>query len=243
MFSLDVVDTDKFLDMPVSAQALYFHLGMRADDDGFVSSPRKITSLVGSNADDLKILVSKQFIIPFESGIIVIADWRVNNYLRSDRYKGTRYIGELEQLSCRDGNYSLDTIGIPDADQMETQGRIDQGRIDKSKDKSLLCNFQSENYPEESTKLIMPYAEIQSLYNKICISFPRLTKMSESRKKAIRARMKIYSLDDFRKLFENAEASVFLKGGNNRNWVATFDWLIKDSNFAKTLEGNYRNRI
>jgi len=149
MFSLDVVDTDKFLDMPVSAQALYFHLGMRADDDGFVSSPRKITSLIGSNADDLKILVSKQFIIPFDSGVIVIADWKVNNYLRSDRYKGTRYIGEMEQLRCCDGIYSMDTVGIPVADQMETQIRI--GKESKVKDNvNTICLEPDKSAPSQS---------------------------------------------------------------------------------------------
>ena len=84
MFSLDVVDTDSFLDMPVTSQALYFHLGMRADDDGFVSSPKKIAKSSGCNADDLKVLISKGFLIPFSSGVVVITDWKVNNYLRMD---------------------------------------------------------------------------------------------------------------------------------------------------------------
>ncbi len=75
MFSLDIVDTDSFLDMPPSTQSLYFHLGMRADDDGFVSSPRKITSLVNSSNDDLKLLAAKGFIIGFNNGVIVIRDW------------------------------------------------------------------------------------------------------------------------------------------------------------------------
>ena len=86
MFSLSVTDTDKFLDMSVSAQALYFHLGMHGDDDGFVSSPRKIARSVGCNDDDLRLLASKGYIIPFESGVIVIADWNINNTLKNDRY-------------------------------------------------------------------------------------------------------------------------------------------------------------
>lgn len=75
MFSKSVIDSDMFLDMPISAQALYFHLGMHGDDDGFVSSPKRIARAVGCNDDDLQILASKNFIIPFESGVIVIRDW------------------------------------------------------------------------------------------------------------------------------------------------------------------------
>lgn len=100
MFSLDVVDTDAFLDLPCSSQALYFHLGMRADDDGFVASPKRITSTVGSSPDDLKLLIAKGFIIPFESGVCVIRDWKLNNFIRSDRYTPTIYQDEKAQLAA-----------------------------------------------------------------------------------------------------------------------------------------------
>ena len=83
------------------------------------------------------------------------------------------------------------------------------------------------------------YQLIADMYNGTCVSFPRLTKLSEKRKKAIRARLNTYTVDDFKKLFELAEASSFLKGQNNRNWSATFDWLITDANMAKVLDGNY----
>ena len=86
------------------------------------------------------------------------------------------------------------------------------------------------------------YQQIADLYNEICISFPRLKSLSDSRKKAIKARLNTYSVDDFKTLFEKAEASDFLKGKNDRNWSATFDWLIKDSNMAKVLEGQYANK-
>lgn len=86
------------------------------------------------------------------------------------------------------------------------------------------------------------YQEIIGLYNDTCVSFPHLTKLSEARKKAIRARLKTYSIDDFKQMFEKAEASSFLKGKNNRNWSATFDWMIKDANMSKILDGNYDDR-
>ncbi len=101
MFSLDVVDTDAFLDLPASSQSLYFHLGMRADDDGFVSSPKRITAMVNASGDDLKLLIAKGFVILFDSGVCVIRDWRVNNYIQSDRYTATLYVEEKWQLICQ----------------------------------------------------------------------------------------------------------------------------------------------
>lgn len=85
------------------------------------------------------------------------------------------------------------------------------------------------------------YKKLVAMYNETCVSFPKVTKISESRKKAIKARLNTYSLEDFKKLFEEAEASDFLKGKNARNWQASFDWLIKDANMAKVLDGNFKN--
>lgn len=87
MFSLDVVDTDKFLEMPLSTQALYFHFGMRADDDGFVSSPKRIIKSLCCNEDDLKLLIAKGYLIPFESGVVVISDW--NTIIGFDQIEST----------------------------------------------------------------------------------------------------------------------------------------------------------
>lgn len=90
---------------------------------------------------------------------------------------------------------------------------------------------------------INDYQRVADMYNEICISFPRVTKLSDARKKAIRARLKVYSLADFQNLFEMAESSKFLKGSNDRNWSANFDWLIKDINMLKVLEGNYKDKV
>ena len=105
MFSLDVVDTDDFLELPATTQNLYFHLGMRADDDGFVSNPKKITKMVNCTMEDLKRLIEKGYIIPFESGIVIIKDWKINNYIRSDRYTPTRYAEEMKCISEQNGIY------------------------------------------------------------------------------------------------------------------------------------------
>lgn len=94
---------------------------------------------------------------------------------------------------------------------------------------------------EGDKKEKIDYQQIADMYNDTCVSFPRLTKLSESRKKAIRARLNQYTVEDFKKTFELAEESDFLKGSNGRNWTATFDWMIKDANMAKILDGNYKN--
>ncbi len=129
-------------------------------------------------------------------------------------------------------------------------------RIDREKTNSISCKKSSKKSYRKSTpekeidieieKEIrdarVNYQQIADMYNNTCVSFPRLNKLSESRKKAIKARLKTYTLEDFQKLFEMAESSAFLKGQNNRNWSATFDWLIKDSNMAKVLDGNYQDK-
>ncbi len=108
MFSPQIIDSDAFLDMPSSAQSLYFHLGMRADDDGFVGNPRKILRMIGGGEDDLKILLAKRYVLIFESGVIVIKHWRINNLIRKDWYKCTVYQDELKQLEIKEnGAYTL----------------------------------------------------------------------------------------------------------------------------------------
>ena len=99
MFSKDITDSDAFTSMPLSAQALYLHLGMNADDDGVVNAPRKIQRSIGAADDDLRILIAKRFIIPIaESEIVVIKHWKINNLIQKDRYTPTKYQKELALL-------------------------------------------------------------------------------------------------------------------------------------------------
>lgn len=98
MFAKTIIDSDAFLDMPLTTQALYFHLSMRADDDGFVNNPKKIQRMVGASDDDAKLLIAKQFIIPFESGVVVIRHWKIHNYIRKDTYSETKCKAEKKCL-------------------------------------------------------------------------------------------------------------------------------------------------
>lgn len=151
MMSLKVVDTDAFLDMPQSSQLLYFHLAMRADDDGFVPNPRKIMRVIGSGEDDYKVLVAKKFIIPFESGVCVIKHWLIHNLIRSDRYTETQYVREKAMLVVDPvtKKYSLnkgENPVIPVGNQLATQGRVELGK--GSKEKGVSSMEYLKNIPE-----------------------------------------------------------------------------------------------
>ena len=144
MFAQTIIDSDAFLDMPLSAQVLYFHLSMRADDDGFVNNPKKIQRMIGASEDDCKLLIAKRFIIAFDSGIVVIKHWKIHNYIQSDRYKPTVYSEEKAQLiesknkaytekntACIQDVYKVDTECIQDVSKMDTQVRLGKVSIDK----------------------------------------------------------------------------------------------------------------
>lgn len=153
MFSLDVVNTDLFLDMPVSAQCLYFHLGMRADDDGFIASPKQIMRMATCTQDDMKILVSKGFVIPFESGIVVIRHWKQHNYIQSDRYRKTKYTEEKDRLELKDNVYVLDTERIQSSSKTDTQYRLSKDIV-RDRDNNYSVHFESfwNAYPRKKEK-------------------------------------------------------------------------------------------
>lgn len=110
MFAKTIIDSDAFIDMPLSTQALYFHLSMRADDDGFINNPKKIMRMIGASEDDYKVLCLKRFIIPFDSGIVVIKHWKIHNYIQKDRYKPTVYTEEKAALTSKDNGVYTECI-------------------------------------------------------------------------------------------------------------------------------------
>lgn len=165
MFSKTVIDSDMFLDMPLSSQLLYFHLAMRADDDGFIGNPRKIQRMIGATDDDARLLIAKKFIIPFESsGVIVIRHWKIHNYIQNDRYHPTIYTFEKKQLSIDENKiYSLpnqdvllpENPCIQNVYSMDTEDSIGKERQDKdSIDKVNINEFERfwELYPRKSDK-------------------------------------------------------------------------------------------
>ncbi|WP_260281309.1 hypothetical protein [Pediococcus pentosaceus] len=129
MFSKKITDTDIFLDMPLSSQALYFHLNMHADDDGFVSNAKTVKRMIGSSDDDLKLLLTKNFIFAFESGVVVIKDWKIHNYIRKDTYNTTIYSDEKDQLTQdENGSYTLSPRAV---DEPSPQVRLGKDRLGK----------------------------------------------------------------------------------------------------------------
>ena len=130
MFSLSIVDTDRFLEMPSSTQALYFHLGMRADDDGFVAAPRSIAVICGCSVDDIRLLATKGFIQVFETGVVVIIDWKENNKIRKDRYTPTKFTHERMLF---DGNQSDNQNDNQTATEWLPQDRLGKDRIGKDR--------------------------------------------------------------------------------------------------------------
>ena len=140
MFSKKIVYSDAFLDMPQSSQNLYFHLSMRADDDGFINNPKKIMRMTGASEDDMRILIGKRFLIGFESGVVVIKHWHIHNYIQKDRKKPTLYIDEMAQLAvndngsyteCKSNVYKLDTTCTPSIGK----DRLGKDSVDVSKPK------------------------------------------------------------------------------------------------------------
>lgn len=197
MFNKKITETDLFLDMPMSAQCLYFHLNMSADDDGFIGNVKTVKRMIGASDDDLKLLMAKEFIIPFESGVVVIKDWKIHNYIRSDRYAETVYLDEKKQLSVSDnGRYALGTPNdipnvIPTVDGWDTQVRLGKDRLGKGKKEILSGDAEPP----------IPFSEIISYLNE---KTERSFKSVESHKKNIRARWNEgYRLDDFKKVIDN----------------------------------------
>lgn len=146
MFAKTIIDSDAFLDMPMSARLLYYDLGMRADDDGFINSPKKIMRMIGASNDDVNILIARKFVIPFDSGVVVIKHWRINNYLRNDRYTETKYLEEKSNLEVdKNGSYTAkNNTGIPVGIPTVSTGKVRLGKDSIGKDiNTISCNGNS----------------------------------------------------------------------------------------------------
>ena len=197
MFAKTIIDSDAFLDMPLSSQALYFHLSMRADDDGFINNPKKIQRMVGASDDDLKLLLVKRFLITFESGVVVIKHWKIHNFIRNDRYKPTIYKEEKALLIEKENKAytEKDELGIPNDNQMETQVRLGKDRIELGKDSIEIDN--DVQLPDEGKETILDsiHKIVDYLNLKIGARYRASSKATQSH---IKARLKEgYTVEDF----------------------------------------------
>lgn len=220
MFAKTIIDSDAFLDMPLSSQALYFHLSMRADDDGFINNPRKVQRMVGSSEDDLKLLMAKRFILAFDSGVIVIKHWKLHNYIRNDRYKPTLYQDEKAQLIEKDNKvYSKSNDGIPDGYQMDTQVRLGKDRL--GKDRKDITPSQPKATPTRHK-----YGE----YKNVLMSDQELEKLKSE------------FPSDWQKRIENVSEYCAASGKTYKNYLAVIRKWAKKDNANKNDGANQRKQ-
>lgn len=161
MFAKSIIDSDAFLDMPITARLLYYDLAMRADDDGFVNSPKKIMRIVGAAQDDLKLLAAKKFIIPFDNGVVVIKHWRIHNYIRKDTYTETNY-KEQKALLTLDENKAYTYVDgtLTDSGRVEDAGKVRLGKDSLGKDNNISAEPTIvDSTPEKEIK----YADVPSI--------------------------------------------------------------------------------
>lgn len=189
MFAKAIIDSDIFLDMPLSTQALYFHLAMRADDEGFVNNPKKIQKMIGASDDDVKILIMKRYILTFESGIIVIKHWKIHNYIQNDRFKPTSYVEEKSTLTLDE---KKSYVEIPNnVSILDTQVSIDKDSIelDKISIEDSMCDAKQVDTTPTAQILITillndgsEYGIEEEYFNQMKKLFPGVDVMAELRK-------------------------------------------------------------
>lgn len=223
MFAKTIIDSDAFLDMPLSSQALYFHLSMRADDEGFINNPKKIQRMIGSSDDDLRILMAKNFILAFESGVIVIKHWKIHNYIRNDRFKPTMYQDEKALLSEKDNkSYSLDGVGIPNDNQltyqMDTQVRLGKDRLGKDRDRKDIT-------PSEEPPKAKPVRHKYGEYKNVLLTDQDMEKLQTE------------FPSDWQDRIERLSSYIASTGKTYKNHLATIrNWARKDKAQPKTQQ-------
>lgn len=267
MFTKKITESDAFLDMPLSTQALYFHLNMGADDDGFVNNAKRIQRNIGASDDDLKLLFAKNFIIPFETGVIVIKHWKMHNFIRADRKKNTDYSDEMALLKIKkNGAYTLSdelrqpldnqtaTKLQPNDNQMTTtcqpNDRIGKDRIGKdSIDKNNISSKDDMSDESDNEYLFNTSNPIKEDIEKVVnawneSSFRPISRLSTKSKRymMLRARILDYGVDAVIEAINNAKTSDYLKSEKAVSWF-DFEWLVRPNNFIKVYEGKYNKNI
>lgn len=208
MFSLKIVDSDAFMDMGIGSQLLYFHLSMRADDDGFIGNPKKIMRMIGSGEDDMKVLIAKRFLLTFESGVLVVKHWKIHNYIQNDRYSETQYIDEKKSLITKDnGSY---TECIRNVSTVDTQVRLELGKDRLGKSKESID--KDTNTAETSSALIPLVIEMFVEINPACKNMYG----NKTQRKACNDLINTYGFDEVKNCIQNV-----LPRTNNQSYFPT----------------------
>lgn len=233
MLTTKVTDNDNFVNLSSSAQALYLHLTMGADDDGFCNQISTSMFKAHASVQDLEALLEKKYLLQFENGVIVIKHWRMANALRSDRYTPTAYQEEYARLKLKENkSYSLVDERLPDGCQVVAswlpQKRIEENRIEK-------VNSTISNEMVCATSV----ARVIEAWNTLGLSQVTRIVPNSQRDQWLKKRIRDYGEDEIIRAIENVRNSKFLNGENRKGWVITFDWFIRPNNFPKVLDGNY----
>lgn len=232
MFAKSIVLSDAFLDMPLSARCLYFTLGMLADDDGFVGNPKSIMRQCGASKDDMNILLNKRYVLGFDSGVIVIKHWRMNNYLQNDRHKSTTYLEELSTLDIDNKGAYTEKQGMYTEciqNVYTDKDSIDKNNKSISKD-ILRPTINVERVISEWNNLPEPIKKVRGLAP------------TTERYKMLTARIKEYGIDAVIEAIHKVGESDFLRKGSDKGWEIDFGWFVRPNNFPKVLEGKYDNK-
>lgn len=249
MFTQKIIDSDAFLDMPLSTQALYFHLNMRADDDGFVNNPKRIQRTIGASEDDLKLLVAKRFVIGFENGVIVIKHWRMHNTLRKDRYNPTQYQEEFALLDVKDNSAYTErlpelsepitetpaTTWQPNGNHLATQysiGKDSIGKVSIEEDNAPDSDESAQSAPKPKKPVKHKYGE----YSNVLLTDDELEKLKKE-------------YPDYEDRIERLSSYIASTGKSYKSHYATIrNWARKDGmntdgqtsgNSSKVRYGNY----
>ena len=236
MFTMKIIDSDDFLEMPMSTQALYFHLNMRADDDGFINNPKRIMRTVNASEDDMKILITKRFVLAFESGVIVIKHWRMHNAIRKDRYHPTQYTEELESLEVKkNGAYTehgnqLATNWQPNDNQLATTCQpsdnqsVSESSIDKSRVGKSINNNTPSNIPQEFDLLWDMYPKYKKQGKKKAIEAYRRARKSgtsfEEVKSGLEAYVRYIEAEHIEDRFIKQGGTFFTQNAWDGDWVS-----------------------
>ena len=233
MFSKSVIDTDQFIEMPVSARLLYFDLGMRADDDGFIT-PKRVMKMTGATEDDLRILITRKYVIPFDSGVIVIRHWRMNNYLKSDRYKETEYKEEKGCLELVENRYEVKDGTNLDTKSLQT-GYTGKDRIEleieiENKEESNSLRSLSSSCPEQSKESSALNDDLQ-VFIEIPLIGGKSAKITES---YVKQAEELYPAIDVRQTIRNAKGWLLDNPKNRKSDWKRFlgSWLRREQDKA-----------
>jgi uncharacterized phage protein (TIGR02220 family) len=227
MFAKTIIDSDDFIDMPLSTQALYFHLSMRADDEGFINNPKKIMRMIGASQNEMELLLAKKYVLSFDSGVVVIKHWHIHNYIQKDRFKPSLYREERDSIILSDtkiytervqDGYNMDTKSV----QIGDTGKVRLGKVRLGKVRLGKVSIGKDSIDN------IPYSEIVNILNSVCET--KFKPSSEKTKTLIKARFNEgFTVDDFK--------TVITKKA--KEWIGTemAKYLRPETLFGTKFEG------